>query len=136
MNTIAHLRKNGNRLTKQRQIIIDTLLNFSQPVTAQEIHKYLKNKKIAVDLTSVYRTLNLLSKMDIIRMAEFGEGKKRYEIIKKDDHHHHFVCDNCGSIKDIVIDEEKKILAGLKKRNNFQIKRHSLEFFGICVECR
>lgn len=135
MKPIDHIRNNGNRLTKQRKIIYDALAYFSKPVTAQEINTYLKNKKQNVDLVSIYRTLSLFCQAAMICEIEFGDKQKRYEISRKNNHHHHFVCDNCGSVEDVAIDQEEKILKKIIKKTNFQVKRHSLEFFGLCQKC-
>lgn len=126
------MTKFGIRFTKPRQLIFEFLSNFSKPVTVQEINLHLKNK---VDLVSIYRTLDLLKKSGMVNEIVFGDDKKRFEIKEKNNHHHHLICSNCGSVKDIEI-KEKEILKKIERQSNFLIKKHNLEFFGLCVACQ
>lgn len=136
MKPAEYIKKNGNRITKPRKIIIETLTLLSKPVTAQEISEYLKKKHEKVDLASIYRTLHLLSEMGIVHVFEFGEGKMRFELMEREKHHHHFVCDHCGSVKEVLMSDEQLLMSDVKKKNAFVIKRHTLEFFGLCQKCR
>ncbi len=133
MDILRSLKKTGYRLTNQRKEIISNLSN--NPQTAEEMLLSLKSKKILVDLASVYRTLDLLSKQEIVKRIDFGDGKKRYELIDSK-HHHHVICNNCGKVEDVRLDSEKKLLQEITSSSKFQIARHSLEFFGLCANCQ
>ena len=122
------------RMTKPRKAILDSLFHFRKPVTAREIYSYLKNKGIKVDLASIYRNLSFLPKIKPVQEYEFGDGKKRYEMVKRD-HHHHLVCQKCGDVEDIEM-KEKELLDKVETKSNFKIERHSLEFFGLCQNCQ
>ncbi len=126
------MTKIGIRYTKPRRLVFGALAHFSKPVSANEINEYLENK---IDLTSIYRTLDLLKKSDLVNVILFGEGKKRYELKNKNDHHHHLVCENCGDVQDIEM-KEKDLLRKIQKQSNFLIKKHNLEFFGLCKNCQ
>lgn len=130
------IKKQGNRITKPRKMIIDALTSLSKPVTAQDISAYLQEKHSKVDLASVYRTLHLLSEIGIVHVFEFGDGKNRFELMDKEKHHHHFICDNCGSVKEVLTSDEQQFINEVKKKNVFNIKRHTLEFFGLCQNCQ
>lgn len=106
----------------------------SHPLTALEIFKLLEKHGEKIDLASVYRTLRLLTYMGIVAVVEIREGKKRYELVK--DHHHHLICDNCGTIEDIVLKAEDKILQEVTIQTQFRITNHSLELFGLCTRCQ
>jgi len=126
------MTKIGVRYTKPRKLVFEVLKHLSKPVSASEINDYLDNK---IDLASVYRTLNLLVKSKIVNVILFGDGVKRYEIMENNLHHHHLICENCGSIEDIPLNE-MKLLKEVKKQSNFKVIRHSLEFFGLCKNCQ
>lgn len=136
MKTLEHIRKKGSRVTKPRERIINALTTLSKPVTVKEIFGYLQKKHVKVDLASIYRTLHLLSEIGIVHVFEFGEGKKRFELMSEQKHHHHFVCDGCGSINEISVSEEQFLIHEIKRQTEFDIKRHTLEFFGYCKNCR
>lgn len=120
----------GKRMTRSRRNILSILSNSSKPKTAQEIHEETKN----VDLTSVYRNLELLVTANLALVCDFGDGKKRYELKNKIEHHHHLICEKCGEVKDVKINE-KTLLKKISSKKNFLIKKHNLEFFGLCSEC-
>ena len=127
------MTKIGERYTKQRKIIFEAMENFATPVTVKQIEKYLNDKKINIDVASIYRNLTLMKNADILAEVEFGEGKKRYELIK--DHHHHLICEHCGQVADVTMKEES-LIKNVKNKSGFMIKKHRLEFFGLCPRCQ
>ena len=121
------------RMTKCRKAIIKIFSNHPSPLSVAEIFEKLVDDEVLVNRTTVYRELNFLQNENILREVNFGEGKSRYESANEK-HHHHLVCDNCGSVAEIEMDE-RNLLKSLPK-TNFDIKSHSLEFFGLCVNCQ
>ena len=122
-------------MTTPRKAILDSLSHFRKPMTAQEIYSYLKTKGIKVDLASIYRNLHFLPKIKPVQEYEFGDGTKRYELVKENEHHHHLICNNCGEVEDIEM-KEKELMDKVQTKSNFKIERHSLEFFGLCLNCQ
>lgn len=122
------------KTTHARQVVLDMFLESRKPVTADDVVSFLQNKKCETDRATVYRILDAFSKKGILARMEFQEGKFRYEIAGSD--HHHLICEKCGSIADISdcgVDEwEKKI----HDKKGFLVKRHALEFFGVCASCQ
>lgn len=133
MNTLEYLKQKGYRLTKPRQELLHTLSSY--PLTVQQISDALRKKNIRVDLASIYRSLELFVDMGIVHVIEFGEDKKRYEIVDQDNHHHHLMCNKCGTIEDITVNEHS-LLTEISTKSNFKIDHHHLEFFGICQHCQ
>ncbi len=130
-----NIKNIGKRTTRPRKLIVEALSKFSTPVTVNDIHEYLRRKNEAIDLTSIYRNLELMRKSDAVSVILFGEGKKRYELKDTNDHHHHFFCENCGDIEDIEMKEEN-LLKEIKNNKRFLIRKHNLEFFGLCPKCQ
>jgi len=129
------MAKIGQRFTRTRKIIFEAIEHFDKPVSVQDIFSYLKKQKEEIDLTSIYRNLELMKKADMINTILFGEGKKRYELKNISEHHHHLVCEKCGDVEDIEM-QEKSLLKEVEKQSKFLIKKHNLEFFGICQNCQ
>lgn len=127
------LQRHGLRVTTPRKHIAHLL--GALPRTAEEIYGELKKQKHSVDLVSVYRTLLLFVQLNLAQEITFGDGKKRYEIASHGAHHHHAVCNRCGRVEDVVMDEQR-LLNDVKKHTSFVIERHSLEFFGQCAACQ
>lgn len=134
MDSLAILKNSGIKITKSRMAVLNVLQITSHPLDALAIFGILKNKKIKIDPATVYRILEKLLSVGVVRQVDFREGKLRYELVG--DHHHHLVCQNCGKIDDYsgnCLDEiEKEIL----KRHRFIVRDHALEFFGICRSCQ
>lgn len=125
------LKQKGYRITQSRLSILSEI--ESHPLTAAEIHKKLTKRHIRIDLTSVYRTLELLTTMGEVEIMHTGDGSLRFE--RSNSHHHHLICDTCGSIGDITIQEDA-FIKEVTRKSRFQVKKHSLEFFGLCVNCQ
>ncbi len=99
----------------------------------------------SIGLTTVYRTLELLVKMNLLVRHDFGDGRARYEVIsgsKSEDHHHHLVCTRCRRVTDYkdFIEEEvsllEKVEKGLSKKFKFKIVDHLIQFYGLCERCQ
>ncbi len=133
MKKIDQLKKNGFRITKPRKAILDVLA--SRPVTVHEIYELVQKKNISIDLVSIYRTLELFMQIKLVQQVEFGEGKKRYELLDDANHHHHLICNNCGKVEDITINETA-FIKKLTITSQFKIDHHHLEFFGACAACQ
>lgn len=130
---INQLRQDNQKITKIRQAIINFVLKQKIPVSALTIQTDLFDGNI--NKTTIYRQLEFLKIQKIVQEIEFGDGKKRYEILK--DHHHHLICTNCKKIEEIALEnhleqEEKRI----QKLTNFKNIQHNLEFFGLCRQCQ
>lgn len=124
----------GLKKTKARYAILHIFDEVKRPLDVAEIVQYLEKHDSAVDQATVYRILDAFHKKGVINQFEFQEGKFRYELAGSD--HHHLICENCGRIEDISdcgIDRWEK---EIKKRKGFIVKRHALEFFGVCQSCQ
>jgi len=133
---MKELKSKKLRKTKLRVFLLKTLLDSAKPLAVENLLNVLSRAKNEAHKTSVYRQLSVLKNEKIIREVQFGENKKRYEIYP-DNHHHHLVCVDCGHVEDV---NAEKDLTGLEKKifqdKKFKVVNHSLEFFGICVNCK
>lgn len=128
---IKRLIASGQRITEIRREIIRILCSADKPMSAAQILASLEGK---VNRTTVYREIWFLKDQGLIAEVSFGEGKTRFEL-KSDHCHHHLVCDECGEVEDVVLNENS-ILTQVKKLSKFQTQRHSIEFFGLCHNCQ
>jgi Fur family transcriptional regulator, ferric uptake regulator len=123
---------NGLRLTKQRKLLLQNLTDI--PLSAEEIFRKLKLNHAAIDQATVYRSLDCLVKLGLVGKIQFGDNVSKFELLDSH-HHHHLVCEKCGVVEDIPLNDEK-MFKNIGKKTKFKIIRHSLEFFGICYECQ
>ena len=130
---IVFLRQSGKIITEARRKIIKILFDDLKPHTPSEILTMLLKKGLHVDKTTVYRELEFLIKMEVVREVIFLDGLARYEI-NSVNCHHHVTCSICGRVEDVKI-EEKKLIESIEKQSNFTVDRHSIEFSGLCASC-
>ncbi len=130
------LQSEGCKLTKLRQTVIDIFSRSQQPLLLEELGKFLKTHSIEVHRATLYRELAFLEKKQIIVPVLLEDGKLRYEFSDRS-HHHHAVCVKCKKIEDVELKDDAEHLEKLiKTKNDFIITRHTLEFFGVCGECK
>jgi len=117
------------RNTPIHKQILSLLEKNLYPLSADElIYQVSANK------TTVYRQLETMVKHGIVNKVSFTDRKLRYEPSNRE-HHHHLICEQCGTIRNIPLNETL-LLSQLKQVPDFQITRHSLEFFGVCNHCK
>jgi Fur family ferric uptake transcriptional regulator len=129
------LSENGHRLTAARQTILQVLTSSGGHVSADQLVEMVRQQFPQVGRMTVYRTLELLSQLGVIRPVYQGTGAAHY-ILLEDGHHHHLVCACCDQViefEECVLEEIEQVVSG---RFNFQIQGHLLEFFGICENCQ
>jgi len=124
---IGRMRGRGYKATPQRVAVLRVL--------AEEQHQSLEEIRVRcpeVGLVTVYRALDLLGELGIVRRLDLGDGA-RYELAR--DHLHHMICESCGDISEF--DEcplDPELLP--PKSADFEIRAHSLEVYGRCGACR
>jgi len=132
----------GCRFTLTRQAILDILNRTSGHLSTAEIFAAVNRIYPGIGIATIYRTLDLLSRMGLIFKFEFGDGKSRYELVESNKgHHHHLVCNGCGRIIDYsdFMNKEVKFIKELEKelaeKHNFKINSHQINFYGLCEKC-
>lgn len=131
---VRRLGEKGYRLTPQRLMIVSAIENSDAHISAEEIYAQVVAKYPHVNISTVYRTLELLKQLGLVTETDFGEGRVRYHPVGKG-HHHHLVCTECGT----VIDLDESILSDLKgallRECQFSADLRHLAIFGRCVKC-
>ncbi|MCI1944501.1 Fur family transcriptional regulator [Clostridium luticellarii] len=130
------LRKYDIKVTKARLNILNLLSKMEDAVSAEEILKKFTEKDINVDLSTIYRTLELFEVKKIIRKIDLGQGEYSYAIIKEN-HKHILQCKICH--KQIEIDcPMQQVEEIIKNKTGFVFVEEKLDFKikGICKDCR
>ncbi len=129
------LKQVGLQVTPARIAALQLFESHDDLLDAEHIGSHLE-KDPGIDRATTFRTLNTLTEKGVLIKVDLGDGKSRYELASKT-HHHHLICENCGKIEDITgTILAPQIEEKIKKNNKFLIKRHSVEFFGLCKECQ
>jgi Fur family transcriptional regulator, ferric uptake regulator len=128
------LRRLGVRVTPQRLFVLEAMELNSGHMTAEEIMQWAARRYPALNLATVYRTLDLLCQVGLVAQTDLGGGATTYELIG-DSPHHHLACERCGG----VIEMDEALLAGLRDEAlrvyGFHANPSHLAIFGICQGC-
>jgi Fur family transcriptional regulator, ferric uptake regulator len=128
------LQRQGLKQTPARIAVLSILQEQNRPMDVAEILELVRSEGIETNQATVYRILDIFCEKGMVNRFEFHEGKFRYELAGAD--HHHLLCESCGRIEDLsdcnIPDWEVEIT----RKKGFLVKRHSLEFFGLCQNCQ
>ena len=124
----------GYRLTPQRLMILGAVEEADSHISAEEIYAQVRAHYPQVNISTVYRTLELLKELELVTEISLGDGRVRYHCMGKG-HHHHLVCQECGAIIDL--DESALFLLRdtLLRDYKFVADLRHLAIFGRCVNC-
>ena len=123
----------ARRSTRQRAAVKEVLAGADTFLTAQQIHDRLRNGGASVGLTTVYRTLQLLSESDEVDILHV-EGEALYRRCSGS-HHHHLVCRSCRRTVEIESDGVEDWAHAIAARHGFTSASHVVEIFGLCSSC-
>lgn len=131
---VSRLAELGYRLTPQRMLVLAAVENSDGHISAEEIYAQVVAKYPHVNISTVYRTLDLLKRLGLVTETDLGGGRVRYHPAAKG-HHHHLICERCGTI----IDLEESLLSPLKeillREYQFNADLRHLGIFGLCRKC-
>lgn len=122
-------------MTGPRRTILDQILRYTAPFTAEELLADLQKADGQVGRATVYRTLELLHHYEWLSLVHRPEGEHGY-VVAEPGHQHHLVCRRCGNVVAFQGCELETLLGGLAERLNFRIEGHWLEAFGVCQRCQ
>jgi Fur family ferric uptake transcriptional regulator len=130
----SKLSQQGYRMTPQRMMILSAIENSNDHISAEEIYTQVVAKYPHVNISTVYRTLELLKELGLVTETNLGEGRVRYHPADKG-RHHHLVCQECGTITNL----DELVLSSLKgtllREYEFSADLRHLAIFGRCANC-
>lgn len=131
------LEGGGYRVSAPRAAVVSALDELGCSVTAQEISDRLRERGDSVGVASIYRALQLLDDMRLVRRVDVAEPVARYEPVHPDgEHHHHLVCERCGRTKAFEDPELEQVIERLAGRVEYSVGTHDVTLRGMCPACR
>lgn len=127
------LRSQGYRLTNQRRVIVREL-EGERHLSAEDIYDRVKGEHPELGLSTVYRTLDLLHELGIVRKEDFGEGYSRYEL-STERMHHHARCRECGVVMEFNEELMEYLRLQVERETGFVTDWHEITLHGRCAEC-
>lgn len=132
-----HLNQRGLRMTPQREKILQVFENMAESdhISAEELYRRLQNQGKNIGLSTIYRTLHLMTKIGFLRELELAEGHKHYEInLKSSEIHHHLLCIQCHRTIEFKNDQIVQISQQKTASEGFKMIDCQLTIHGVCQE--
>ena len=130
------LKKDNLRYTKQRQFIWDEICNTDDHRDAEEIYLTLRKNGLSASRATVYRTIDVLVKNNLVRKLEIGDGPARYENKIDAAHHDHLICVKCGKIEEFMDETIESKQDQIVEDLGFKMIRHIHQLFVLCDKCQ
>ena len=133
-STADRLRDAGERVTRQRLLVANTLGSIGRQVTAGDLYDHIRSRDPRIGRATVFRTLEALVASGVARRLE-QDGHVYGYVACRPEHHHHLACDRCGRVEEIdegyVTPVAERVAADL----GFRIDDARLDFYGLCARC-
>ena len=133
--TMQLLKESGHRMTPQRLMVLSAVRNAGGHVTASDILEEVKRSYPYMDVSTVYRTLNVLKQMRLVSETHMGEGEHSYEWIQRK-RHHHIICRSCHRVTRLDHKYLENLGTEILDDYGFEADIDHLAIFGLCRRCQ
>jgi Fur family transcriptional regulator, ferric uptake regulator len=127
------LRSRGYRLTPQRQLVLEAVTELGH-ATPEDVFGWVRERSAGVNISTVYRTLELLEEVGLVKHAHLTHGAPTYHATAAPEHVH-LICRECGDIIEVTPAEVAPMLDSLRHTHGFVADVGHLTVFGSCREC-
>jgi Fur family ferric uptake transcriptional regulator len=127
------LRSRGLRLTAQRQLVLDAVRELGH-ATPDQVHTSVSRVAAGVNITTVYRTLELLEELGLVTHAHLSHGAPTFHAVG-DVQHVHLVCRTCGGVSEVASGLLSSLAETLDAEHGFMIDMGHVALFGVCAHC-
>lgn len=130
----AHMRANGLKLTRQRELILRCFLDAEGHKSVEELLTLTRRADPGIGPATVYRTVKLFVQAGLASERRFAEGASLYEadVDGHDEHHDHLICRDCGRILEFENPEIERLQEEVARALGFELTDHRMELFGAC----
>jgi Fur family ferric uptake transcriptional regulator len=130
----ARLRGHGFRITPQRQLVLEAVEALGHG-TPEEILVEVQRTATGVNLSTVYRTLEVLEDVGLVTHAHIGHGPPTYHSVD-DDVHIHLVCDRCAKVLSVPAQVAAPFVDALEDQYGFRTDIAHVSVHGLCADCK
>jgi Fur family ferric uptake transcriptional regulator len=128
------LRARGYRVTPQRQLVLEAIAGLDH-ATPEEIAAQVQKTARGVNISTIYRTLELLDKLGLVTHTHLNHGAPTYHLATDADHVH-LVCQICGRVSEVPPEGIRPLVVALDEEQGFETDVTHLTVFGRCADCR
>jgi Fur family ferric uptake transcriptional regulator len=135
-HALAELGSAGFKQGGARRAVVDLLGRQDCCLSAQEIYEDLRRRRNRVGIASVYRALETLAELRLVKRVDAGDGIARYEPARPDgEHHHHLVCRDCGKVEAFVDPRLERAIGKVAGGLGYVVDEHEVVLTGACSDC-
>jgi Fur family ferric uptake transcriptional regulator len=128
------LREHGYKLTRARRAVIQVLADAAKPLNITDLHERSQNHAADIGLVTVYRTLEVMMQLELVRPVHLMENCHGYAVASPG-HTHHVVCSQCNNVVEIEGCDLSTFLDEVQDQTGYRITGHWLELEGLCPDC-
>ncbi len=128
------LRQAGYRLTRPRLAILQVLAENEAGLSPEEVHQQGRELCASMGLVTVYRTLDLLAELGLVRRVHSEQGCHGYASAGMD--RHYLICQNCRRVIEFPCDGLDGLIESVRQQTGYAITEHLLELSGLCPDCQ
>ena len=133
---VRQLSQAGYRITQPRQAVIRALLEEEGHLCPTEVHQRARFHCPTVGLVTVYRTLNLLAELNLVRRVHREDGCHGY-LPASPGHRHALICRGCGRAAEFPGgDDLRALIEQVEAGTGYRVDDHLLQLFGLCPDCQ
>lgn len=122
------------RRTRNQERVFECLKSLEREISAQDLFVELRDRDQSMGLATVYRSLEALKLEGVVQVRTLTSGESLYSTMKED--RHHFTCLHCGASAPIDHCPVHALEQQLNQDHRFKVYYHTLEFYGLCVQCQ
>jgi Fur family ferric uptake transcriptional regulator len=126
------LHQRGMRMTPQRQFVLEALLDLGH-ATPEQICQHVQRATPTVNITTIYRNLELLENLGVVRHTHLGHGAPTYSVSEHE--HVHLVCHLCSRVEEVPLEVMDELAGTLRARYGFELDASHLALSGTCRAC-
>ena len=131
---IAAVRRTGLRLTASRRLVLEALLAARKPISAEDIADGLGGRMTQSDIASVYRNLDTLGSLGLVRHFHAGHGPGRYVLESRADREY-LACESCGRVQSVEPAALDVVRAAVLDLAGFEARFSHFPIVGLCPGC-
>ena len=133
MDLHEELRARGYRLTPQRELVLEAVTTLGH-ATPEDAFDWVRERATSVNISTVYRTLELLEELGLVKHAHLSHGAPTYHASTAPEHIH-LVCRGCEGVTELQPTEVGPMVDTLRRNHGFAADVGHLTVFGLCKEC-
>ncbi len=131
---LAALRERGHRISATRRLVLEALFAAEGPVSAQFIADGLDGEQAELDRTSVYRNLEQLEQLGVVRHVHLGHGPSLYHLVGAGEKEY-LACERCGRVTGVEPSELDPLRDQIRKRFGYEASFGHFPVVGLCRKC-